>query len=388
MKTNLACAALLILAVLCCPQPNKSFGGIWQDEPKVKVLVPVVDIPAYHWFSDKKKFTVMEIPVKKLREDVKEVISTYEELFGRRSRHYRLRSNEPIYKSDLAEERDSDADDLRYGEVSHAIILHCDRYPQGQFKVGDRLDFSATVNQLTPDDKPKTFVFLEDVELLDTDARAEPHAAQPSLLTYRLLLRLTRPQSLVLKYFTDTAKVDVLRRKKGDPQRLADRFYFSNERTRQQDIPNSTSQKVLDKWLGNWQTSFTIRKSEWVEYEQSGIASIATHRIVDGQFIRENLEGYEHLSSNLTFTYDKEKKSYRAWRFSSSGHTMEFVGIWDADKMTMTWTSVGDQPYSTTIKQRFVDHNNMVWQLATHDKSDRVLYQVDGKSFRIFAVMK
>ncbi|HMO36862.1 MAG TPA: hypothetical protein PKA06_12535, partial [Gemmatales bacterium] len=89
------------------------------DDQKVMVLVPVADVPAYHLFKDKQRFTLTEWPKSRLREDEKELITDFEQIKDKTSRHYKLRANEPIYKNDICESMDNDIDErLQPGEVA------------------------------------------------------------------------------------------------------------------------------------------------------------------------------------------------------------------------------------------------------------------------------
>ena len=148
------------------------------------------------------------------------------------------------------------------------------------------------------------------------------------------------------------------------------------------DPPATSEQKVLDKWLGSWRTSYKLPKAVWTPEEKSGTAEMTTSRVLGGQFVQEKSEHSDKTSSMLMLTYDTQKKCYRGWWFNSSGQTAEHTGKWDADAKTMTWTSVGEGAFTTTVKHRFVDDDNTDWDVAVKDDKGKMLFRMEGKSVR------
>jgi len=199
-----------------------------QDEVKVKVLVPVADVAPYHLFQDAQRFTEMEWPKSKLREDVTETITGFDQIKGKTTRHYRLKPNEPIYKSDICETRDDDINErLKNGEVAHAIPVSVERSGGGFIQVGNRVDISATIQPQGGETGIKTQYILEDIEVLAIDNASKKDNTTMAQPPTRFLLRLTRAQALMLKNFQDTCKLDIDRRKDGDPMRVGDSIYYA-----------------------------------------------------------------------------------------------------------------------------------------------------------------
>lgn len=223
------------------------------EDQKVMVLVPVTDVPAYYLFQDKARFTMTEWPKSRLREDEKETITDFDQIKGKTSRHYKLRPNEPIYKNDICDSVQNDVQDrLQNGEVAHAIPADANRSGGGFVKVGDRVNISATIPAGQGETAPRTQYLLEDIEILAVDnqgVRDQTNIAAPPT---RFLLRLTGPQALALKYYQDSAKLDVDIRKPGDKTRLGDTaIYTANKKTSaiqhyNEDIPDPTSTVTLD----------------------------------------------------------------------------------------------------------------------------------------------
>jgi Protein of unknown function (DUF1579) len=154
--------------------------------------------------------------------------------------------------------------------------------------------------------------------------------------------------------------------------------------TRSADPPAATpEQKVLDKWLGSWRTSYKLPKAEWTPEEKKGTAELTDSRVVGGQFVQEKGEHSDKTSSILMLTYDAEKKCYRSWWFSSTGQTAEATGKWDADTKTMTWSSVGEPAFTTTTHHRFVDDDTVEWDVVIKEGTAKVLFRMEGKSVRV-----
>jgi len=158
---------------------------------------------------------------------------------------------------------------------------------------------------------------------------------------------------------------------------------------RSADPPKATpEQKVLDKWLGNWRTSYKVPKAEWTPEEKTGTAVLTDTRVVGGQFVQEKGEHSDKTSSILMLTHDAQKKCYRSWWFSSTGQTAEGTGKWDADAKTMTWTSVGEPAFTTTTRHRFVDYDTVEWDAVIKDDKGKVLFRMEGKSVRVKELKK
>ncbi len=296
-------ATLVAAITITIGLAGSSYGGSWQpDDVKVKILVPVVEIEPNHYFQDSKKFTELEWPRSRLRESMEEVITSFDQIKGKTSRNYKLRLNEPIYKNDLGDFSDSER--LVPGEVAHSLRLPPDRAPTGFIKVGDRVDVTATIQPDVAGELIKTRFILEDIEVLAIELEQSKNPTDAEKGRNYLVLRLTRPQSLVLKYFVDVAKVDVVRRKPGDTIRVTEDFYFSNEKMSWGNKLGATpEQKVLDMWLGRWRSTYMQPKTEGAAEEKSGTAELSISRVVGGQFVRENSEHSDNTTGSVTSTY-------------------------------------------------------------------------------------
>lgn len=222
------------------------------EDTMVKVLVPVADIPSYHLFADKAKFTEKDWPKSKLRESVEDTITTFDQIKGKTSRHYKLRLGEPVYKNDICDSMDNDiAERLKPGEVAEGIpVSHDDG--GGYILVGDRVDIASTV-QSSQGEPTKTMYILEAIEVLAVDNQSQKMEATPGQITppSRFVLRVTRPQALVLRHFKDTARISIFKRRIDDPQILGEGYVFtigkkpSTAQRYQEESPEATQQVAL-----------------------------------------------------------------------------------------------------------------------------------------------
>lgn len=383
MSTNcwglsLVAVAMLVLTGNSHSQSQPAKTG---DEVKVQILVPIADLPPYHLFQDSKKFKLVEYPKSKLREDVSDTFTNFDQIKGKTSRHYKLKANEPIYQNDIC---DVNQDDIvwadRNGEVAHAFNFSPDRYPASFIKQGYRVDIQATVPPTTPGDAPVTLFLLENIEVIALDNTDKK--------IHKVLLKLTRPQSLVLKYFQDTAKVDIVRRKSDDSQRVQHHMFALTPEiiTSPSAFETSPEQKVLNQWLGFWEMKYTQPKSEWTPLAKAGRAEVSMGSVMGGRYIQESSFLSDQTSNRTLFTYDTQKKQYRAWWFSSNGQTSESTGLWDDKLKTMTWTSIGDSPNTTTMKQHFVNKDTIDWEVVTQDRAGKMLFQMKGTTKRLGAM--
>jgi hypothetical protein len=140
-------------------------------------------------------------------------------------------------------------------------------------------------------------------------------------------------------------------------------------------------QKTLERFVGDWKNAYKIHQSDWTPKEKTGTSKVAARRILGGRYVQETSEDSDKTSSMRLLTYDADKKSFRAWWFSSEGHSLEHVGSWNGDAKTMTWKSVGKAPV-TTVTGRFDDDDHMTWDVTVRDAAGKTVFQMDGTCVR------
>jgi Flp pilus assembly protein CpaB len=222
-----------------------------QDE-KVQVLVPVSEVAPYHLFQEAQRFTTLEVSKSKLREDVNDTITSFDQVKGKSTRHYKLRPMEPMYKNDIVDSIEDDVNErLRVGEVAHALSVNADIAAGGFVKVGNRVNISATIPPTPSEPLYTTKYVLEDVEILAVDNQSRKEPTNMTTPPTRFLIRLTGQQALMLKFFQDQTKISVDLRRTGDTSRIGD-FWFSMGKKAntveeyKDDLPPATSTITLD----------------------------------------------------------------------------------------------------------------------------------------------
>jgi hypothetical protein len=158
-------------------------------------------------------------------------------------------------------------------------------------------------------------------------------------------------------------------------------FAISSTAHAADDLAASDEQKVLDRWVGNWHSTYRAPQADWTPIAKEGAAELATRRVLRGQFVQETTQHSDKTTAMVLLTYEAQPKRYRAWWFNSKGQTKEYTGRWDGDAKTMTWTSVG-QPPTTIGKNHFVDDDHMEWEVTAVGPGGKELFRLEGKNVR------
>jgi len=146
----------------------------------------------------------------------------------------------------------------------------------------------------------------------------------------------------------------------------------------------SPEQKVFDHSPGNWRQTGTFFKAEWTPKQTQLTGTASCTRILNGRFIETKLKGPEGTPYHLILmTYDAQRKSYRRWDFDSDGQASEYIGKWDADAKSMTWSQTMGGSLTNTIADRYVDADTSEWSLVIKDRNGKVYLHVEGNSKRV-----
>lgn len=102
---------------------------------------------------------------------------------------------------------------------------------------------------------------------------------------------------------------------------------------------------VLKPFVGTWTTTSVSRPSLANPEKSTGRGEFNVRTMLGGRFIQS--EGYITVPRigrqdySIIMTYDERQKAYRRWLFRSDGLVAESRGVWDAEKKTMTWSTLG-----------------------------------------------
>jgi hypothetical protein len=109
---------------------------------------------------------------------------------------------------------------------------------------------------------------------------------------------------------------------------------------------------VFKPLVGEWKTVSVAQPSERNSEKSTGPGELSVKMILGDKFLRYEGVGTSPRLGRLEYqalmNYDERRQTYRRWVFRSDAVTAESTGAWDADKKTMTWTSVG-VPENVTI---------------------------------------
>jgi hypothetical protein len=148
------------------------------------------------------------------------------------------------------------------------------------------------------------------------------------------------------------------------------------------DPPPSPEQQVLDRFLGNWKTTYTVPKAEWTPEARTGSATITFERVLGGAFLLERSEHADKSSGMIVRTYDAARKQYRGWGFLSDGQSNEGTGTWDARAKTFTWKVPGPT-FLTTARHTFTDDDTFAWDVVVTGTDGKALFRMEGTSTRV-----
>jgi hypothetical protein len=144
----------------------------------------------------------------------------------------------------------------------------------------------------------------------------------------------------------------------------------------------SSELQVLDRFVGTWAQTFTLRKTEWTPEEKRGTGTFSSAWILGDQFVQETGQKADGNSHLTLYTYDKKQKSYRMWYFASSGQTGEVAGKWDADSNTLVWKWEVPNGLTGTGTHHFLNDDTYEFSTVIEDESGKVFFHRVGTSTR------
>jgi len=141
--------------------------------------------------------------------------------------------------------------------------------------------------------------------------------------------------------------------------------------------------KVLDRFVGNWDSETTVRLSEGKPRDSKLKGTISVEWTLGSRFVQWKGSsipaGFEDLQ---LLTFDAGKKTYRHWYFSSEGIGDDSTGTWDEETRTMTWKGDLRDGSSLLNVVRFTDKDTQEWKLVVKDKAGKALTEMHGKLTR------
>lgn len=144
-----------------------------------------------------------------------------------------------------------------------------------------------------------------------------------------------------------------------------------------QDAPKrSTELQVLDRYIGEWETTITIAATgDTAKSTQSRKWSR------EGKFVLSEDQDVEtKRESHFLMTYDAKSKHYRAC-FINDEFTVPMVGTWDEKAQTMKWKSE-NIAFKHEGVNRYIDKDHFEWTMSVTNPEGQVVLELSAKQTR------
>lgn len=145
--------------------------------------------------------------------------------------------------------------------------------------------------------------------------------------------------------------------------------------------PKSSEFKVLERWVGKWDSETTARAAVWTpkEFKVTGDKSEWAW-ILDGKFLYNR--GINRDVVIQVMTFDPRRKAYRFWNFSTDGNASESSGQWDEDSKTLALKADLGTGITMESKVKWLDRDSAEWTAVAKDKDAKVYLNMEGKITR------
>ncbi len=128
--------------------------------------------------------------------------------------------------------------------------------------------------------------------------------------------------------------------------------------------PKPPELKILERYLGNWNTETVKNVAEWNPKEVRTTATVTNQWELDGRFMQQRgkeSNGAEHIQVR---GYDPLKKQFRLWHFDSQGSTVYANGTWSEVAKTMTWKADLGNGFTGTNTVRIIASDTIEWRVV------------------------
>ena len=140
--------------------------------------------------------------------------------------------------------------------------------------------------------------------------------------------------------------------------------------------------KVLDKFVGKWKTTYTLHATTWNPEEKKQTGESIAKRTLGGKFVQEWNKDSDGGTGMSMMSWDNDRRHYRSWWFDSDGITSESVGVWNEQDQKMEWRA-NVAGYNTRSFQQFVSNDETKWEVVIRDPDGQVVFKMTGTSKRV-----
>jgi hypothetical protein len=142
------------------------------------------------------------------------------------------------------------------------------------------------------------------------------------------------------------------------------------------DAQRSPELKVLDRYLGEWETEATVKGTG-----DKSISHQSRKWSRQGKFVlSEELELATKKESHFLVTYDPKVKQYRSC-FINEDVAVPLLGTWDEKSQTMHWKSA-DVPYQHDMVQHFTAKDRAEWTMTVTSPEGKIVLEISAKQTR------
>lgn len=146
--------------------------------------------------------------------------------------------------------------------------------------------------------------------------------------------------------------------------------------------PKPPELKVLERYLGNWNSETVSKVAEWNPKETRITGTVTNEWVLDGRFIQMRGKSSTGAESIQLGTFDLQKKQYRAWVFDSTGTAANADGQWDEDAKTLTWKGDLGKGVTANNAVRFVGTDTIEWRMVARNGEGKRFLNMEGKFSR------
>jgi hypothetical protein len=146
--------------------------------------------------------------------------------------------------------------------------------------------------------------------------------------------------------------------------------------------PKPPELKILDRYLGTWNTETLKKVAEWNPKEVRTTGTVTNERVLDGRFVQQQgkeSNGAEHIQMK---TYDPQRKQFRLWHFDSQASVVNSNGSWNQDAKVMIWKADSAKDITGTNTVRFVGSDTIEWRVMVRNDAGKVFVDMEGKFIR------
>ncbi|HEY7117997.1 MAG TPA: DUF1579 family protein [Tepidisphaeraceae bacterium] len=136
--------------------------------------------------------------------------------------------------------------------------------------------------------------------------------------------------------------------------------------------------KVLQRFVGSWDTAGVSQVAEWTPREINTTGRVTMEWALGGRFVQG--KGTDTLPSELTMLwgYDADRRAYRTWLFNSLGLAIEWTGDWDDRAQTFVVRNDVGNGLTGTLTTRFVGDDRIEWRSQVKDGDGKLYHSWEG----------